>query len=99
MDCNDFGRPMISTLRARREPRVEAGPRETAGGSAVSKATVKGPPREVKELALMGAAALSGKEPSSSSLRNTKRSIMIHDGRLPVVDDDMAATRRGPLLA
>jgi hypothetical protein len=35
---------------------------------------VKESPREVKELALMGAAASSGKGPSSSSsLRNTKR--------------------------
>jgi hypothetical protein len=54
---------------------------------------VKGSPREVKELALMGAASASGKEPSSSSLWNTKRSIMIHDGRSAAVSDDMAAWR------
>jgi hypothetical protein len=39
---------------------------------------VKRSPKEVEELALMGAAASSGKEPSSSFLTKTKRSSIIH---------------------
>jgi hypothetical protein len=76
-----------------RPPLVEAGDRRI-GGAAGTKATVKGSPREVKELALMGAASSSGKEPSlSSSLRNTNRSSIIQDGWPAAADGMLAALR------